>query len=169
MNGMANLHASQPEAAIDAFETSMQLDPHDRLGRRNNAGVAQPFCLRFDDAIPRLRMMVREFPRWATPYAALASYHAHLGFVADAEAVARQLKAVDPLLRPNALQFRNTQHQALMAAGMRFAGCARSRGPGPSPARRKLPGRVDRRASDRGLQPGLQPGPPTRASNRARP
>ena len=123
MSGMAYLYAGQPEAAVDAFENSMRLDPHDRLGRRNNAGVgiAHLFCHRFDDAIPRLHMMVREFPRWATPYAALVSCHAHLGFVSDAEAVAQRLKAVDPLLRPNALQFRDARHRQLMAPGIRLA------------------------------------------------
>ena len=123
MSGMANLYAGQPEAAINAFDTSMRLDPHDRLGRRNNAGIgiAQLFCHRIDDAVPRLRLMVREFPRWATPYAALASCYAHLGFISDAEDVGRRLKAVDPSLRPNAMQFRNEQHQRLMAPGIRLA------------------------------------------------
>jgi adenylate cyclase len=123
MSGMASLYAGRPEQAIDAFETSMRLDPYDRLGRRNNAGVgiAQLFCHRFDDAVPRLRMMVREFPRWATPYAALASCHAHLGSIPAAEEVAHRLKFIDPSLRPNALQFRNIDHQNLLAPGIMFA------------------------------------------------
>jgi TolB-like protein/DNA-binding winged helix-turn-helix (wHTH) protein/Tfp pilus assembly protein PilF len=123
MKGMARLYAGQPEDAVDAFESSMRLDPQDRLGRRNNGGIgiAQLFCHRFDDAIPRLRQMVLEFPRWATPYAALAACHAHLGSVSDAKSVTLRLKGVDPSLRPNALQFRNPRHRDLLAPGIRFA------------------------------------------------
>jgi TolB-like protein/DNA-binding winged helix-turn-helix (wHTH) protein len=123
MSGMARLYAGQPEDAVDAFETSMRLDPQDRLGRRNNAGIglAQLFCHRFDEAIPRLRLMVREFPRWATPYAALAACHAHLGFDSDSISVTGRLKVVDPSLRPNALQFRNPLHRDLLAPGIRLA------------------------------------------------
>ncbi len=120
MNGMARLYAGAPDQALACFETSMRLSPGDRLGRRNNAGIgiAHLFSRRFDAAVPHLRQMTEEFPRWATPYAALAACQLHLGFARDAGAVAAQLKATDPSLAPNMVQFRSPTHRDLLLPGM---------------------------------------------------
>lgn len=120
MSGMARLYAGQPDPAIDAFETAIRLNPRDRLGRRNHGGIAMAhlFTGRFDEAVPRLRVIVHEFPRWATPHATLAACYAHLGHGRDAQAVARRLNAEDPKLRPHAIQFRDARHQELLTPGV---------------------------------------------------
>jgi DNA-binding winged helix-turn-helix (wHTH) protein/tetratricopeptide (TPR) repeat protein len=124
MNGMARLYAGQPEQAIDCFQTSIQLNPRDRIGRRNVAGIgfAYLFIGRYDDAVAMLRPIIHEFPRWATPYCVLASCHAHLGFLRESEAVAKQLLAEDAAPVPNAVQFRDAGHRELLRPGLKLLG-----------------------------------------------
>jgi adenylate cyclase len=124
MSGMTRLYAGRPEEAIECFQSSLRLNPRDRVGRRNIAGIgiAHFFNRRFDEAVPILRPVLQEFPRWATPYCVLASCHAHLGFLRESEAIARRLKAADPCLVPNAVQFRDAGHRALLTPGLKLAG-----------------------------------------------
>jgi TolB-like protein len=124
MSGMTWLYAGRPEQAIECFETSIRLNPRDRIGRRNivGIGIAHFFSRRFDDAIPILRPVLQEFPRWATPYCALASCFAHVDFLSESEAIARRLKATDASLVPNAVQFRDAKHRELLAPGLKLAG-----------------------------------------------
>jgi len=123
MNGMSRLYAGQPERAIECFEAARRLNAHDLVGRRTNAGFgfAQFFNRRLDEAIPRLRRVVQEFPHWATPYCMLASSYVQLGFLEEAEAIGRRLKATDSSLIPSAVQFRNQQHRELLAPGLHLA------------------------------------------------
>ena len=124
MSGMARLYAGQPEQAIECFETSIRLNPRDRVGRRNFAGIgiAYLFNCRFDEAVPILRPVIQEFPRWATPYSVLASCHAHLGFLRESEVVASRLRAMDASPVPNAAQFRDARHRELLSPGLRLTG-----------------------------------------------
>jgi TolB-like protein len=124
MSGMTQLYAGRPEQAIGCFETSIRLNPRDRIGRRNivGIGIAHFFSRRFDDAVPILRTVIQDFPRWATPYCALASCLAHLNFLRESEAIARRLKATDASLVPNAIQFRDAKHRELLAPGLKLAG-----------------------------------------------
>lgn len=124
MSGMAHLYAGEPEAAMEAFETAIRLNPHERLARRNLAGIGMShlFTGNFDEAVPSLRAMVREFPRWATPYAALASCYAHLGSEHDAATVVRRLRTVDASLVPNTVQFRSPKHRELLSPGIKLSG-----------------------------------------------
>ena len=116
MSGMTRLYAGRPGQAIECFETSMRLNPRDRIGGRNNAGIgiAHFFNRRFDEAVSILRPVIQQFLRRATPYCVLASCHAHLGFLRESEAIARRLKATDPSLVPNADQFRDAEHRELL-------------------------------------------------------
>jgi adenylate cyclase len=128
MSGMARLYAGQPEQAIECFETSIKLNPRDRVGRRNFAGIgiAYLFNCRFDEAVPILRPVIQEFPRWATPYSVLASCHAHLGFLRESEVVASRLRAMDASPVPNAAQFRDARHRELLSPGLRLTGTSGS-------------------------------------------
>jgi len=44
-----------------------------------------------------------------------------LGFSRDAKAAANRLKSVDPLLMPNAAQFRDARHRELLTSGVELA------------------------------------------------
>ncbi|MGH7066385.1 MAG: winged helix-turn-helix domain-containing tetratricopeptide repeat protein [Acetobacteraceae bacterium] len=128
MCGFARLYAGQPEQAIECFETSLRLNPRDRVGRRNFGGIgfAHLFIGRFDEAVSILRPVIYEFPHWATPYCVLASCHAHLGHVRESEAVARRLQTADACPVPSAVQFRDARHRELLIPGLKLAGMAGS-------------------------------------------
>ncbi len=119
-HGMARLYAGRLDEALASFEASIRLSPRDLRSRRNVAGVGLVHFLnrRFDEAIPRLRLMAQEFPYWATPYCALASSYAHLGHGGEARTVAARLKAADAALAPTASQFQQEKHRELFAPGL---------------------------------------------------
>jgi DNA-binding winged helix-turn-helix (wHTH) protein len=122
-HGMIRLYAGHIDGAVASFETSTKLNPRDKVERRNIAGIAFAhfFNRCFDEAIPRLRMVVQEFPQWATPYCVLAASYAHLGHDREAKAVAGRLNSADPSLVPTAAQFRNDRHRELLAPGLKLA------------------------------------------------
>lgn len=122
MSGMMRLYSGQPEEAIERFETSIRLNPRDRTARRSTAGIgfAQLFDRQFDKAVPILRPVLQEFPRWATPYCVLASCYAHLGFSHESEGVARRLKATAAV--PKTAQFRDAKHRELLTPGLKLSG-----------------------------------------------
>ena len=128
MSGFARLYAGQSEQAIECFETSIRLNPRDRVARRSSAGIGIAHCFNghFDEAVPILRSVIQEFPRWATPYCVLSSCHAHLDFLREAEAIARRLNGTSPV--PNAAQFRDAKHRELLSPGLRLAGRLRATG-----------------------------------------
>lgn len=127
MRGMAHLYAGQPEPAVEDLQTSLELNPHERLGRRNNFGIglAELFMGHHGAAIAKLYDVVQEFPRWATPYAALAAAYAQRSSIADATRVAKRLASVDASLAPNIGQFRNPAHRDLLKPGARLHRAAR--------------------------------------------
>lgn len=127
MKGMAHLYAGQPEPALESLATSLRLNPHERLGRRNNFGIglAEFFMGHHHAAIAKLQQVVQEFPKWATPYAALAAGYAHHNSLADATRVATRLTSIDASLAPNVAQFRNPKHRDLLAVGARLHRAAR--------------------------------------------
>jgi adenylate cyclase len=122
-HGMTRLYAGHLDEAVASFETSSRLNPRDRVERRSIAGIgiAHFFDRCFDEAIPRLRVVVQEFPQWATPYCVLAACYAHLGHDREAQTVAARLKGVDPSLVPTAAQFQNARHRELMVPGLELA------------------------------------------------
>ncbi len=122
-HGMTRLYAGHIDEAVASFETSARLNPRDRVGRRNNAGIgiAHFFDRRFDDAISRLRVVIQEFPQWATPYCVLAASYVHLGHEREAQVVVARLKEADSSLVPTATQFQNAKHRELLAPALKLA------------------------------------------------
>jgi adenylate cyclase len=119
MKGMTHLYAGKPEPALESFQTSLRLNPHGRLARPNNFGIglAEFFMGHPGAAIANLHRVVQEFPRWTTPYTALAAAYAQQNSVADATRVAKRLASIDASLVPNILQFRDTKHRDLLRPG----------------------------------------------------
>jgi DNA-binding winged helix-turn-helix (wHTH) protein/tetratricopeptide (TPR) repeat protein len=127
MKGMAHLYAGEPEPALESLRTSLRLNPQEKLGHRNNFGIglAEFFMGHHGAAIAELRKVVQEFPRWATPYAALAAVYAQRSSVADATRVADRLASIDSSLAPNIVQFRDAKHRDLLKPGARLHRLAR--------------------------------------------
>jgi TolB-like protein/class 3 adenylate cyclase len=122
ISGTLRLWAGQPELAIDHFETSLRLSPHARrTGTFMYIGMGHFFAQRFEEAAAMLRRSLQEHAGWAPTYRFLAACYAHMGRLDEARATIERLKAVTPVIVPNAMHWRNPEHRELFLSGLRLA------------------------------------------------
>jgi len=121
-SGRLRLWAGQPELAISHFETSLRLSPHaHRSGTFMEIGLGHFFARRFEDAVMMLLRSLQEHPGWAPTYRFLAACYAHMGRLDEARETIRRLKAVTPVVMPNAMHWRIPEHRELFLSGLRLA------------------------------------------------
>jgi hypothetical protein len=60
-------------------------------------------------------------PIHAMTYRFLASCYAHMGRLDDAREKVQRLRAITPVVVPNAMQYRNPEHRELFLWGLRLA------------------------------------------------
>jgi TolB-like protein/class 3 adenylate cyclase len=121
-SGRLRLWAGQPELAISHFETSLRLSPHaHRSGTFMEIGLGHFFARRFEDAVVMLLRSLQEHPGWAPTYRFLAACYAHMGRLDEAKETIKRLKAVTPVVMPNAMHWRNPEHRKLFLDGLRLA------------------------------------------------
>jgi adenylate cyclase len=122
ISGTLRLWAGQPDLAIDHFETSLRLSPHARrAGTFMSIGMGHFFAERFEDAVAMLLRSLQEHPGWAPTYRFLAACHAHMGRLDEARETIERLKAITPVVVPNAMHWRNAEHRELFLSGLRLA------------------------------------------------
>src|SRR5438270_2734237 len=98
----------QPEIAIEHGEAALRLSPRARVGSTFFVlGQAYFVSRRFDEAIPRLRLAIQENPNFAEPYRNLAACFAHMGRLDEAREIITRLRAVAPVVMPDASEYRN--------------------------------------------------------------
>jgi hypothetical protein len=71
--------------------------------------------------VPRLRVAVEEYPGFPQPYRVLAACYTHLGRLDDARAIVERLRAITPVVVPDADYMRNSEHRQLLLSGLRLA------------------------------------------------
>jgi TolB-like protein/class 3 adenylate cyclase len=121
-SGRLRLWAGQPELAISHFETSLRLSPHaHRSGTLMEIGLGYFCARRFEDAVVMLLRSLQEHPGWAPTYRFLAACYAHMGRLDEARETIKRLKAVTPVVMPNAMHWRNPEHRELFLSGLRLA------------------------------------------------
>jgi adenylate cyclase len=120
-SGWLRLWAGQPEIAISDFETSLRLSP--RFGARIcfGIGVGHFLAQRFGEAAAMLLRALQERPNSPLPYRFLAACYAHMGRLDDAQSIVRRLRAITPVIVPDATHFRNPEHRDLYLSGLRLA------------------------------------------------
>jgi adenylate cyclase len=122
ISGWLRLWAGKPELAINHFETSLRLSPHARRsGTFMAIGVGHFFARQFDDAAAMLLRSLQEHPGWAPTYRFLAACYAHMGRLDEARETIERLKAVTPVVVPDAMHWRNPEHRELFLSGLRMA------------------------------------------------
>jgi adenylate cyclase len=122
ISGWLRLWAGQPELAISHFETSLRLSPHARrAGTFMSIGVGHFFAQRFEEAAAMLLRSLQEHAAWPPTYRFLAACYAHMGRLDDAIETIERLKAVTPVVVPNAMHWRNPKHRELFLSGLRLA------------------------------------------------
>jgi tetratricopeptide (TPR) repeat protein len=121
-SGWLRLWAGQAELAISHFENSLRLSPHARrAGTFMAIGVGYFFAQRFEDAVAMLLRSLQEHSGWAPTYRFLAACYAHMGRLDEARETIKRLKAVTPVVMPNAMHWRNPEHRKLFLDGLRLA------------------------------------------------
>jgi tetratricopeptide (TPR) repeat protein len=84
-------------------------------------GVGYFFAQRFEDAVAMLLRSLQEHPDWAPTYRFLAACYAHLRRPDDAREIVQRLRAITPLIMPDALHWRNPECRELFLSGLRLA------------------------------------------------
>ena len=120
-SGTLRLWVGQPELAIDHFETSLRLSPHTRRACTPLIGMGHFFAQRFEEAAAMPLRSVQERPGWAPTYRFLAACYAHMGRLDEARETIERLKAVTPVVVPNAMHWRIPEHRELFLSGLRLA------------------------------------------------
>ena len=122
ISGMLRLRAGQADLAISHIEASLRLSPRARVGWPFFViGAAHFVSQRFDEAIPKLLLAIREDPTLPQPYRFLASCYAHMGRVEEAREVVERLRAITPIVTMNFDQYRDPAHRELLLSGLRLA------------------------------------------------
>jgi tetratricopeptide (TPR) repeat protein len=84
-------------------------------------GVAYFFKRRFDEAVSRLLLAIQDHPGAPGSYRFLAACYADMGRLDEARAMIDRLRAITPLVVPDAAQFRNPDDRELLLSGLRLA------------------------------------------------
>ena len=122
ISGWLRLWAGQSELAVTHFQISLRLSPHARRsGTFMAIGVGHFFAQRFEEAVAMLQRSVQEHACWAPTFRFLAACYAHMGRLDEARETIERLKAVTPVVVPNAMHWRNPEHRELFLSGLRLA------------------------------------------------
>jgi tetratricopeptide (TPR) repeat protein len=135
LSSALRLIAGQLDLAIEHAETSLRLNPRDRIIEAPGVlswliGVAHFFCRRFDEAVPHLLLAIQEDPGEAPRYRFLAACYAHMGQLDDARKIITRLRTITSTVVPDGRQsadgglsafLRNPEHRQLFLSGLRLA------------------------------------------------
>jgi adenylate cyclase len=122
LRGQIRLLAGQYDNAIEDVETSLRLSPRERTGNPQSVmGRAYFFKRQFDEAALKLLLAIQENPDFPHPYRFLAACYAHMGRLDEAREIVRRLRAIVPVVMPDASYLRNAEHHELLLSGLRLA------------------------------------------------
>jgi adenylate cyclase len=124
ISGALRNWAGESDIAIEHVQAALRLSPRARIGDPliHIAGV-HFFNRRFDEAVPKLLLAIREDPSFPAPYRYLAACYAHMGRLDDAREIIEQLRAITPVVIPDAtyIPLRNAEQRELFLSGLRLA------------------------------------------------
>jgi TolB-like protein len=122
ISGNLRTWAGQPDIAIEHLKAALRLSPRARVGTPLLAiGFAHFASRRFDQAVPKLLLAIQEDPSSTQPYRYLAACYAHMGRLADAREIVKQLRSITPAVMPANVPFRNPEQRELYLSGLRLA------------------------------------------------
>jgi adenylate cyclase len=121
-SGWLKLWAGLPNVAIDHFEKSLRLNPRAALGGTLMAnGTAHFFARRLDQARAMLSLSLQQHPDWVPTHRFLAACYAHLGQLDQAKIIIERLRALTPVVLPNADHWRDPEQREFYLSGLRLA------------------------------------------------
>jgi adenylate cyclase len=111
-----------PDVAIDHLEKSLRLDPRDPTGGTLMAkGVAHFFARRLEQARTVLLRSLQQHPDWVPTNRFLAACYGHLGQLDEAKIIIKRLRALTPVVLPNADNWRDPEQREFYLSGLRLA------------------------------------------------
>ena len=84
-------------------------------------GTAHLISRRFDEAVPKLLLAMQQNPTNPQTHRVLASCYAHMGRLDDAREVVERLRALTPVVIPDASWLRNAEQREVFLSGLRLA------------------------------------------------
>jgi adenylate cyclase len=122
ISGALRNWAGHPDIAIEHLDAALRLSPRARIGTTvATIGHAHFLARRFDEAAAKLLLAMQEDPSYLAPYRFLAACYAHMGRLDDAREIVTRLRAITPIVMPDASYLRNPQHRELYLSGLRLA------------------------------------------------
>jgi adenylate cyclase len=122
ISSILNLWAGEPDLAIEHSETSLRLSPRGRIGWAFIViGGAHFVSRRFDQALLKFDVAIQDDPSFPQPYRWVAACYAHMGRLDMARAIVHRLRAITPVVVPDASYLRNPEHRELWLSGLRLA------------------------------------------------
>jgi TolB-like protein/tetratricopeptide (TPR) repeat protein len=122
ISGVLRLRAGQLDTAIEHVEMALRLSPRARVGNSYyTIGMAHLFATRFEAAATKLLLAIQDDSSFPQPYRALAACFAHMGQLDHAQEIIARLRAISPVMIPDASHFRNSEHRELFLSGLRLA------------------------------------------------
>jgi adenylate cyclase len=122
VSGNLRFWGGQPDIAIAHAETALRLSPRARVGNSFfRIGAAHFVSRRFDQAVPKLLFAIQEDPTFLNPYRFLAACYAHMGRLSETREIITRLRALTPVVIPDAGFLRNAEHRELYLSGLRLA------------------------------------------------
>jgi len=121
-SGWLRLWAGHPGLAIEHFETALRLNPRDPFpSTLMGIGVGHFFAGRFAEARTMLLRSLQEQPGWVPTYRFLAACYAHMGRLDEARDTIDQMRALTPIIVPDATHWRDLRQRELFLSGLRLA------------------------------------------------
>jgi adenylate cyclase len=122
VSGALQLYAGHPDIAIEHVSVAQRLSPRAKVGMALTVvGAAQFVSRRFDEALSKLLVAIREDPAYPEPHRYLAACYAHLGRLAEARGVVETLGATTFVGADHHCVLRNAEHRELYVSGLRLA------------------------------------------------
>jgi TolB-like protein/class 3 adenylate cyclase len=122
ISGVLRMWAGQPDIAIEHFEAAVRLSPRARVGTSHGlVGAAHFFSRRFDEAVPKLLLVIQDDPSFGHPYRYLAACYAHMGRLEEAREVVARLRAITSVVIPDVSFLRNPENRELFLSGLHLA------------------------------------------------
>ena len=88
---------------------------------RKGAGSSHFAGRRFDEAVPKLLLAIQDDPSYPMSYRVLAACYARMGRLDEAREVVERLRALTPVVMPEAAQLRSSWQRELLLSGLRLA------------------------------------------------
>jgi adenylate cyclase len=122
VSGQLRLWAGQYDQGIEHLERDLRLSPRERRGTKYLLiGFGHFFARRGEKAAEMFDLALQETPEWPPALRFMASCLAHLGRLEEAREMVKRLRALTPVVIPNANHWRIAEDREFFLKGLRLA------------------------------------------------